>query len=215
MAMVSATFAAHSCSPVLVRFRRNLDFPPKAMTLRVRESKTDAGIREVDQTLVLAEDLGTFKVTPGRGAAMSPVFASLHHGRRDETVLSSLFATAFGVDSRTRDRGWKQDALSRRRRDDRANHPPPNAPEIRESSDRSRGRSGLRHQQLDHVSTHFTHFTMDAYAKATKRRNRLTGSNRVAFDQAIGRASRPGLNCDRASLGGGTRRAKRFVANGR
>ncbi|MBK5110567.1 MAG: site-specific integrase [Thermoleophilia bacterium] len=154
-----------------------------ARTLRVRQSKTDAGVRDVDLTPAVVEELGTLKESPGRRAAGDPVFASVHRSRRDQNrptrldrhrVRSrSLLPTIKAANGILVEKGIE----------------PIGAVTIHGLR---RTYASLRFaagddpvyiaQQIGHTSSRFT---MDVYAKATKRRNRLTGETRIAFERAI------------------------------
>lgn len=164
-------------------------------TIRVRQSKTAAGVREVDLTPALTEELGTLKAAPGSGGAKDPVFASVHPGRRDLSKSAKL--ERHRVRRRILDRSIRAANES-----------------LVEKGIEPIGKvtiHGLRRtyaslriaggddpvymtNQIGHTSASLT---MSVYAKAVKRRNHLTGETRIAFDKAlewaeIGRKSNAG-----------------------
>jgi integrase len=152
-------------------------------TLKVRESKTEAGVREVDLSTDLADRLATLKAKRGRVGKKDPVFASFHYGRADRSRPSKLDR------HRVRERILKPAARK--------------ANEILEGTEIDpivkitlhglrRTCATLRIAAGDdpvYVSDQLGHtdpaFTMRIYARATKRRRKLSGETLKAFDQAL------------------------------
>lgn len=176
----------------------------------VRQSKTAAGVREVDLTPALAEDLGTLKAASGSSEAKNPVFASFHPGRRDLSKPAKL--DRHRVRRRILDRSIKAANV-----------------DLVEKGIEPIGKvtiHGLRRtyaslriasgddpvyvaNQIGHTSASLT---MSVYAKAVKRRSRLTGETRIAFDKAlewaeIGRKSNAGDLAPSESSHGSTSRS--------
>ena len=156
-------------------------------TLRVRESKTDAGVREVDLTPALVEELADLKAKRGRAKPRDPVFGCVpkrggsrgtltapdRHRVRDRILLPSVEAANAVLEEQG------IDPIG-----------PVNLHGLRRTYASLRIAAGddpvYVAQQLGHKSPSFT---MTVYAKAAKRRNRLIGPVREAFDQALEWAS--------------------------
>jgi integrase len=165
-------------------------------TLNVRESKTDAGVREVDLTPALAEELADLKSRLGALRPRDPVFPS---------------CSTRAADGRPR-------PLDRQRVRRRILLPAVEAANEELHFDgidpiRPVTHHGLRRtfaslrfaagddpvyvcQQLGHSSPAFT---MSVYAMAVKRRSKLVGAVRDAFDEALEWAEN-GRNSDASDL---------------
>lgn len=152
-------------------------------TLRVRESKTDAGVREVNLTPAVVEELADLKAKLEGAKPRDPVFASVPKRGKNRGVLT---------------------APDRHRVRDGILHPSVKSANVeleRQGIDPigpvtlhglRRTFATLRiaaHDDPVYVAAQLGHesptFTMSIYAKAAKRRNRLTGPVREAFDQAL------------------------------
>jgi integrase len=149
-------------------------------TIVVRQSKTDAGVREVDLTPALGEELAGLKASLDRTAPHDPVFASDHltpgrpvaidRHRARERILKPVV--------------WEANPALQEKGIDPIGSVTLHG--LRRTFASLRIAAGddpvYVSQQLGHTSPTFT---MTVYAKAAKRRSRLTGEVRAAFDEAL------------------------------
>ncbi len=149
-------------------------------TITVRESKTDAGRgRQVDLPLGLHEELVEWKARTPRPEDGDPVFVSrarsgAHRRQTERNVLARLKTTIRRANERLERLGIEP--ISERV----TNH------SLRRTY--ASLRSALRDdpiyiaEQIGHTDARFT---LNVYAKAVKRRERLSGAYLEAFDQAL------------------------------
>jgi integrase len=144
-------------------------------TLIIRESKIDAGIREVDLPLALREELGDYKARSEAIGASDPVFANREGRRQTVSNVERRLKTAVrGANERLAKLGIEaiSDAVT------------PHSLRRLYSSLRFALRDDLVYvaEQMGHEDGAFS---MRVYARAVRRCERLTGAALREFDRAL------------------------------
>jgi integrase len=144
-------------------------------TLSVRESKTDAGVREIRLLPALREELALYRSQAPFTEPDDYVFPNVKGGKDDRNnVRQRLILPA-------RREGERQ-ASQPRHRAHRGDQPPQPPPHERDATGAGRRAKEDRAKEMGHVSSRFT---FDVYEQAADLHDWPTGYERAEFDRAV------------------------------